>query len=179
MKNFKQYLTEAPRIGKVFHNSPIPISSVGKDPMWFTIRIKDGMGYYEALKKESGNAYLYETRFTGDRIASLLNKKEEKKLNQEMIKEMEKNLSPLEKKHGVKGEVVPNFWEKYVEKLVENPTGREVSKMYQTKQLSKLGYQAVLYWDYDPRDSNKDLEAFLIFNPPNSTSGLKEVKKRK
>ena len=172
MKNFKQYLTEAPKISKVFHNSPIPISSVGKDPMWFTIRIKDGMGYYEALKKESGNAYLYETRFTGDRIASLLNKKEEKKLNQEMIKE-------LEKKHGPGISVEPNYWEKYVEKLVENPTGREVSKMYQTKQLSKLGYQAVLYWDYDPRDSNKDLEAFLIFNPPNSTSGLKEVKKRK
>ena len=86
----------------------------------------------------------------------------------------------FDKKYGVGAVTVePNYWEKYVEKLVENPTGREVSKLDQTKELSKLGYQAVLYWDYDPRDSNKDLEAFLIFNPPNSTSGLKEVKKRK
>jgi hypothetical protein len=166
MKNFKEYLTEAPRINKIFHSSPTPISSVGKDPMWFTIRIKDGMGYYEALKKESGDAYLYETRFTGDSIASLLNKKEMKKLSQEMEMEFDEKVSP-------------NYWGDYVDKLVENPTGRDVSYMDQTEALSELGYQAVLYWDYDPRDSNKDLEAFLILNPPNRTSGLKQVKIKK
>ena len=163
MLRFKHYLSEAPRISKIFHNSSEQLSSFDRDPMWFTIRLKDGMGYYKKMKDDGEDAHLYETRFTGDRIANLLNKKEMKKLSQEMEDEFDQK-------------VAPNYWEKYVEKLVENPTGKDVSYMDQTEALSDLGYQAVLYWDYDPRNSNKDLEAFLILDPPNRTSGLKEVK---
>ena len=163
MLRFKQYLAEAKRISKIFHTSSSPVSRVSGDPMWFTIREKDGRAYYEAMKKEGENAFLYQARFTGDRIVDLTKNSAKKKLSQEVEDELGDTLSS-------------RFWDNYIDDLTANPSASDVSYMEGSEILSELGYQGVLYWDYDPLDSNKDLEAFLILNPSNRVSGLKEIK---
>lgn len=52
----------------------------------------------------------------------------------------------------------------YVTDIVGNPTSKEMLDHPGTKLLLAAGFDGFIYYDYNPSDFNKDLEALVIFN---------------
>jgi hypothetical protein len=45
-----------------------------------------------------------------------------------------------------------------------------------TKLLMNNGYSGIIYPDYDPSDSNEDIDTLIIFNPRKTVTGFRLIK---
>lgn len=161
-KKFKQMfgeevLNEATKFKNLYHSSNKKIGRPSNKPMFFAIDIQhaagdDSKGWYYNMIASGGTAYVYESKPKG-KIAAYDDKKVQKVFEDNKVD-----------------------FEEYVLELVANPSQSEIMKMEGTKLLEKNKYIGLQYFDYDPRDFSKDLEAVVIFNPAKNTSGFKKIK---
>lgn len=130
--------------GPVWHVSNSPIDQLDQTkPMWFALEYDHSLkGWYENSLQESGTAYLYEAFITG-KIAVQGDPAIDELFNSEGL------------------DIVDDY---IVEVVVQNPTADEVDQAEGTRLLKEAGYVGLIYYDYDPRDFEKDLEALIIFD---------------
>lgn len=137
-------------IKKVYHNSPQKISSLKSEVMWFSLNKNDGLGWYEARKDEGGSSYLYEAILASS--AKIANENDMTKLFKDI-----------------------DLYD-FISEIVSNPDHKEVMRNPGTKVLIESGYDGIVYADYDPRDSQRDLDALLVFDPKKNISNFKLIK---
>lgn len=158
IKLFEQFINESylngtALKGKVYHVSGVEIKRVENKPLWFALEKDHSVdGWYENRIDDGGDAFQYEAKVNG-KVGNLDDKEVE-----EIFKEL--GTDPME-------------WEIA---LVQNPTPEEVLAMKETKALMDAGYAGIIYYDYDPRDSQSDLEAVIVFEPKKSIKGWKLIK---
>lgn len=141
---------EQVRIKEGYHTSPVKISSLKNEVMWFALNEEEGLGWFESQKSERGQAYLYECILDSSiKIAD------------------ERDLDKLFRN-------TDN--EDYIIDVVGNPEPDEIMDNPGTQILIDAGYDGVVYADYDPRDFQKDLDALMIFNPKKNISNFKLIK---
>ena len=133
----------------VWHVSNSPIDQVDQTkPMWFALEYDHSLkGWYENSIQDSGSAYLYEAFISG-KIAI----------------QGDPAIDELFDAEGL--DIVDDY---IVEVIVQNPTADEVEESAGTQLLKAAGYVGLIYYDYDPRDFEKDLEALIIFNQSSIT----------
>jgi shikimate kinase len=153
----EEVLNEATKFKNLYHSSTEKINRPSNKPMFFAIDIQhaagdDSKGWYHNMIASGETAYVYEAKPKG-KIAAYDDKKVQKMFEDNKVD-----------------------FEEYVFELVANPSQSEILKMEGTKLLEKNKYIGLQYFDYDPRDFSKDLEAVVIFNPAKNTSGFKKIK---
>ena len=134
-------LLEQSSIGKIYHVTNVPISSLSPRPMWFWMDEQLGHVMYDGDKEEGRDAYLYEASVSG-------------------------NIADLDDQR-VKDLLEQNGVEYYDGAMASNPTEEEVLAHEGTKVLLDNGYDGVIFWDYHPADSQRDAKSLMIFNTAN------------
>lgn len=156
LKLFEQYLSGEKLKGKIYHASSTPINRLGTEPMFFALdksHSDDGWFYNITNFNGHDSAYQYEAKIQG-KIADI----EE----------------PEIKRLFIENEININDW---AADLASNPTAKEILNFKGTKLLQKTGYVGAIYFDYDPRDFQAELQkAIIIFNPQKSLKGWKLIK---
>lgn len=137
--------------GLVYHASGFPIENLKKDPMWFALeKVHSDKGWFSNLIDDgSDEAYQYQAKING-KIADLGDPAVEKLFN-------DIGVDPMD----------------YETEILGNPTAKEVMSLKGTKALIKAGYDGLVYYDYDPRDFQSDLEALIVFNPAKTVKNWK------
>ena len=143
-------LLEQSSVGKIYHVTNVPISSLSPRPMWFWMDEQLGHIMYDGDKEEGLDPYLYEASVSGN-IADLDDQRVEDLLEQ-------------------------NGVEYYDSDMASNPTEEEVLAHEGTKVLLANGYDGVMFWDYHPADSQQDAKSLMIFNTANSVSGWAQIR---
>lgn len=136
---------------KFYHSSVEPISNLEHKPLWFALNLKDAKGQFDNAAEE-GSAYLYEATFTKP-ISHIDND----------------DITDLFEKLGED----PYDW---VDMIVSNPSASEVLNDKATKALIAAGHIGLVYPDYDPKDSQSDLDACVIFDAKSSIKTWKLIK---
>lgn len=151
----KTFLSEQTiRAGKKFYHSSVePIKVLEHKPLWFALNLKDANGWF-ANAAEEGSAYLYEATF----------KEHISHIDDDDITKLFEDL----------GED-PYDW---VDMIVSNPDASEVLSDKATKALIADGHIGLVYPDYDPRDSQSDLDACVIFDAKSSIKTWKLIKNK-
>ncbi len=159
IKEFNQIILERYLSGdklkrKVYHAAFEPISKLNSNPMWFALeKTHSDKGWFSnIINNGSDEAYQYEGKVTG-KVGDLD--------NNDVIEVLESI--------GVE----PYDWST---EMVSNPNAKEVLQNKGTKALMKAGYAGIIYYDYDPRDFQADLQAIIVFNPLKSVKGWKLIK---
>jgi hypothetical protein len=130
--------------GPVWHVSKSRIDELSQNqPMWFALEYDHSLnGWYENSLQETGSAYLYEAVISG-KIAVQGDPVIDKLFNDNDL------------------DLVDDY---IVDVIVQNPTADEVNASEGTKLLKEAGYSGLIYYDYDPRDFDNDLEALIVFD---------------
>jgi len=151
----EKYLSSNTVKGPVYHASSVEIKRISSDPMWFALeKSHSDKGWFSNIIDDGRDeAYQYEGKVSG-KVGNLSDPDVEK----------------------VFDEIGEDPYD-YADELVGNPTAKEVMNLKATKALIKAGYVGLIYFDYDPRDFQADLEAIIVFNPLKSVKGWKLVKK--
>tara|TARA_B110000285_G_scaffold138137_1_gene154643 strand:- start:335 stop:895 length:561 start_codon:yes stop_codon:yes gene_type:complete len=159
IKIFEQFVNEAnyqsPYIknekvtGKVYHVAGDPIKSLNSRPMWFALEKEHSDDGWYANMLEYGGAYQYSAKVSG-----------------KYCDVFEDRIQKLFKDNGLDTEE----WEIAI---VGNPASSEVMKLAGTKLLIKNGFDGAIYADYDPRDSQADLDALIVFNAKKNVKNWK------
>ena len=133
--------------GPIWHVSSVPIEQLlPNQPLWFALEYDHSLaGWYQNSLDENGSAYLYEAQVSG-----------------KLAVQDDPQVTELFEKAGLSIED-----DYIVEVLVQNPTAEEVLEADGTKLLQSAGYTGLIYYDYDPRDFNNDLEAIIVFDSAN------------
>jgi hypothetical protein len=151
----KTFLSEQTiRAGKKFYHSSVePIKVLEHKPLWFALNLKDASGWF-ANAAEEGSAYLYEATFA-----------------KPILHIDDYNVIEIFEELGED----PYDW---VDMIVGNPTSKEVLSDKATKALIADGHIGLVYPDYDPRDSQSDLDACIIFDAKSSIKTWKLIKNK-
>lgn len=150
----ERYLSGDKLKGKVYHAAFEPISKLNSNPMWFALeKIHSDKGWFTNII-DNGNdeAYQYEGKVVG-KVGDLDNDDVVEVLNSVGVD--------------------PYDWST---DMVSNPNAKEVLQHKGTKALMKAGFAGIIYYDYDPRDFQADLQAIIVFNPLKSIKGWKLTK---
>lgn len=133
--------------GPIWHVSSVQITELlPNQPLWFALEYDHSLaGWYQNSLDENGSAYLYEARVSG-----------------KIAVQGDPQVTELFEQAGLSLED-----DYVVDVLVQNPTAEEVLESDGTKLLQSAGYTGLIYYDYDPRDFNNDLEAIIVFDPAN------------
>lgn len=137
---------------KVYHNSPVIIDNLGESPMWFSLDIKYGEEYFNNRIFDSGESYLYEG-IVRCRIPHIYSD----------------TISNLFSDSGIDVE-------DWIANIVGNPESDEVLSLDGTILLIENGYQGIVHPDYDPFDTNNDVDTLLIFNPNKTVKDFRLIK---
>lgn len=151
----EKYLSGNTVKGPVYHAASVEIKRLTSNPMWFALeRSHSDKGWFSNIIDDGRDeAYQYEGKISG-KVGNLSDP------GVEMVFD-EIGEDPYD----------------YADELVGNPTAKEVMNLKATKALMQAGYVGLIYFDYDPRDFQADLEALIVFNPLKSVKGWKLVKK--
>jgi hypothetical protein len=149
MKTFGEILTEGSKV--MYHASNKKLTSLKKDPMWFSHDLKQAAAWKNVVSKDHGKAYSYEMKISG-KIADYKDSK---------IKKLFKDAN--EDQNG------------YDIDLTSNPNEKQVNSFEGTILLKKNGYVGYTYLDYDPLDFQKDHPATIIFEPNKNVKIIKEI----
>ena len=141
--HLRQFHREKPPRGSVFHTSYDPIDEVSSRPMWFSRSSKHADAYHENSVEQASEAHTYSAKISPK--ANIAHH-----ASDEFAEVLKRN------------KVDPDD---YVGDLASNPSHSEIMRHPGTKALVKAGYHGVTHLDYDPRDSNKDIETTLVFDP--------------
>ena len=159
IKLFEQFINESYLNGttvksKVYHVSRVEIKRFENKPLWFALEKEHSTdGWYNNTIEDRGEAFQYEAKIKG-KIGTLD--------NPEIVEIFNKlGTDPMD-------------WET---DLLQNPTPEEVLATQETKALIEAGWDGIIYYDYDPRDWNSDLEALIVFDPTKSVKGWKLIKR--
>lgn len=159
IKEFKQlilerYLSGNKLKGMVYHAAGVPISKLNSNPMWFALeKTHSDKGWFtNIIDNGSDEAYQYGGKVVG-KVGDLDNDDVIEVLNSVGVD--------------------PYDWSTA---MVMNPSAKEVLQNKGTKALMKAGYAGIIYYDYDPRDFQADLQAIIVFNPLKSIKGWKLTK---
>jgi hypothetical protein len=136
----------------VYHNSPSIINNLTESPMWFSLDLKNGEEYYNNRMFDSDESYLYEG-IVKDQIPHIYSD----------------SIVNLFNDGGID-------IEEWIGDIVSNPDEEEVMSLDGTKLLMNNGYSGIIYPDYDPSDSNKDIDTLIIFNPRKTVTGFRLIK---
>lgn len=130
--------------GPVWHVSPAPINHLEPNtPMWFALEYDHSLkGWYQNTIDANGEAYLYEAKVDG-KIAIQGDPKVEEIFESNGLSLSDDYIADV---------------------IIQNPTSDELIEARGTKILQDAGYTGLIYYDYDPRDFDNDLEALIIFN---------------
>lgn len=132
----------------LWHVSKVRITSLGKTPMFFALEKEHSLGWYKsALEDGAYKVYMYKATLNPD--ANIVSYKELKQML--AISDNE-----------------------YINMLLSNPTSSEILNDEITQRAIENGIDGIIYFDYDPRDFNNDLEAVLLFNPKQSLFSFKK-----
>ena len=150
----ENYLSGYKLKGKVYHAAYEPINKLNTNPMWFALeKSHSDKGWFaNIIDNGSDEAYQYEGKVVG-KVGDL---------DDSDIQEIFKSIG-----------VEPFDWST---DMVGNPDAKQVLQNKGTKALIKAGYVGIIYYDYDPRDFQADLEAIILFNPAKSVKGWKLIK---
>ena len=150
----ENYLSGDKLKGKVYHAAYEPINKLNTNPMWFALeKSHSDKGWFaNIIDNGSDEAYQYEGKVVG-KVGDL---------DDSDIQEIFKSIG------------VESF--EWSTDMVGNPDAKQVLQNKGTKALIKAGYVGIIYYDYDPRDFQADLEAIILFNPAKSVKGWKLIK---
>ena len=137
---------------KVYHNSPIRINLLSDQPMWFSLDRKYGEEYFNNRLFDGGQSYLYEGT-----------------IKTEIPHIYSDYITHLFTENGIDQE-------EWIIDIVGNPDSEEVMSMEGTKLLINSGYSGIVYPDYDPFDSDNDVDTLIIFNPKKTLTEFKLIK---
>ena len=141
-------------VASVYHVSISEIKELTSDPMWFALeKSHSDEGWFLNALENDGEAYQYSGRFVGK--VGFLYDPEVKAVF----------------------DAIDEDPDDYSTELVSNPTAEEVMNLKATKALIDAGYDGLIYYDYDPRDFQNDLEALIVYNPLKSIRDWRLVKK--
>jgi hypothetical protein len=131
----------------LWHVSKSKITSLGKTPMFFALEKEHSLGWYKSAFEDGAyKVYMYKATLKPD-------------VNIVSYKELKQILAIHD--------------DGYINMILSNPTSSEILNDEITKAAIKNGIDGIIYFDYDPRDFNNDLEAVLLFNPKQSISSFK------
>lgn len=150
MKHIKLFEEFSNKKLVVYHNSGVPVNTLTDRPMWFSLTLDSGLGFYDNMMMDTGESYLYKAEFIGNFI------------------EREK-LAKLFDKNGVDFE----DWEVEV---VNNPDEEDLMELEGTKLIIENGYDGAMYFDYDPWDSDEDILTLIVFKPKSISKSFMPVK---
>jgi len=145
------YIKNEKVTGKIYHVAGNPIKSLNNRPMWFALEKEHSDDGWYANMLEYGAAYQYSAKASG-----------------KYCDVFEDRIQKLFKDNGLNTEE----WET---EIVSNPSAEDVMKLEGTKLLIKNGFDGAIYVDYDPRDSQSDLDALIVFNASKNVKGWKLV----
>lgn len=134
---------------KVWHNSPVRITSILERPIWFSLSERDGLGYWYSREFDGGESHLYSAEVTGRFVD---------------ITDIEDHLEDA-------GYVVDDL----IADIVSNPDEDEVMEIPGVVHLASLGWDGVIYPDYDQWDTQEDTDALLVFSPKGKIRNFTEV----
>lgn len=137
----------------LWHVSKVKISSLGRTPMFFALEKEHSLGWYKSALDQDGakSAYMYKATLKSDAVIV-------------SYKELQKMLS-----------LTNGDADEYISMLLSNPTSNEILSDEITKAAIENGVDGIIYFDYDPRDFDNDLEAVILFNPKQSISSFEKV----
>lgn len=136
----------------VYHNSGEKVPVLTDRPMWFSLTLEMGLGYFDNMMMDTDESYLYKATL----------QKDLKILEDE--KEIEKFFSD--------NDLDFNDW---VTDVVGNPDQEDLLDLEGTKTLIEAGYDGVVYPDYNPWDPSEDVETLILFNPKKSLASWNEM----
>ena len=147
LKLFESFTQDQPQSLVVFHNSYEPIPELSNRTMWFSLDLKSGLGFYDNAVLDTGAGHLYRAEV---RAKILTDPK------------------PLF------DEAELDFWE-WVADVVGNPSEEEVESLEGTQMIKAAGWQGVIYPDYDPWDSQADIDTLILFDPKQVMVSWQEI----
>ena len=139
----------SPTRNKVWHNSPVRITSILERPIWFSLSERDGLGYWYSREFDGGESHLYSAEVTGRFVD---------------ITDIEDHLEDA-------GYAVDDL----IADIASNPDEDEVMEIPGVAHLASLGWDGVIYPDYDQWDTQEDTDALLVFSPKGKIRSLAEV----
>lgn len=139
----------SPTTIKVWHNSPIRITSILDRPIWFSLTQHDGLGYWYSREFDDGESHLYSAEVTG-RFVDILDIADH-------LEESGYDVNDL------------------IADIASNPDEDEVMKIPGVAHLASLGWDGVIYPDYNQWNTQEDTDALLVFSPGGKIGSFAEV----
>jgi hypothetical protein len=151
MRHIRSYqeLFEAESGRQVYHVSRTPISAIGTTPMFFSLSLRDALGFFESALMDGLGAVLYSARISP---------------TAKIAEDPESVLSDS----GIDVDA-------YMAEIVSNPSSDEVMALGGTQLLLSQGFNGMIYPDYDMWDTDRDVDTLLIFTPEQSIKGFREI----
>jgi hypothetical protein len=143
------HTSNTPTTIEVWHNSPIRVTAILDRPIWFSLTQHDGLGYWYSREEDGGESHLYSAEVTG-RFVDIL--------------EIEESLQKA-------GYDVDDT----IADIASNPDEVEVMGIPGVAHLASLGWDGIIYPDYNQWDPKEDTDALLVFSPKGKIRSLSEV----
>jgi len=141
MRHIRSYqeLFEAESGRQVYHVSRKPISAIGTTPMFFSLSLRDALGFFESALMDGLGAVLYSSWISP---------------TAKIAEDPESVLSDS----GIDADA-------YMAEIAANPSAESIMSLEGTEMLLSLGFSGMIYPEYDMFDTDEDTEALLIFRP--------------
>lgn len=117
--------------------------------MWFTLNIEDGLGFYDNRLMDGEESFLYSGNANGNFA----------------------DMETLEKLFNVAKLDLGD----YIAEIVGNPDEEDVMDLEGTDLVISKGYDGIIYPDYNPWDSQEDIDVILIFKPKGIVSNFAPI----
>jgi hypothetical protein len=134
----------------VYHNSGEKVPVLTNRPMWFSLTLEMGLGYFDNMMMDTGESHLYK--------ATLKNG----------LKIMEDEAEEFFSSNDLD-------YQEWIVDVVGNPDQEDLLALEGTKTLIKAGYDGVVYPDYNPWDPSEDVETLILFDPKKSLTSWNEM----
>jgi hypothetical protein len=151
MRHIRSYqeLFETESGRQVYHVSRKPISAIGTTPMFFSLSLRDALGFFESALMDGLGAVLYSARISP---------------TAKIAEDPESVLSD----RGIDPDA-------YMAEIVANPSAESIMSLEGTEMLLSLGFAGMIYPEYDMFDTDEDTEALLIFRPQGLITDLTDL----
>ena len=151
MRHIRSYqeLFETESGRQVYHVSRKPISAIGTTPMFFSLSLRDALGFFESALMDGLGAVLYSARISP---------------TAKIAEDPESVLSDS----GIDADA-------YMAEIAANPSAESIMSLEGTEMLLSLGFSGMIYPEYDMFDTDEDTEALLIFRPQGLITDLTDL----